>query len=902
MIGTKLVKLCVAVALVAGMSPDVALALEASEAEPVAGKSETGSTPESSTDGETPSEEAQGKNPGDVENGALGSDELVGESGKTELPGKTESSEKTEPSGNGEALEDVKTPIDESDSKGKAPAPAVTDSTEDAAKSGETPEEKTESAAEAAVRGSVRYSAHVSYVGWQKEVVDGATAGTTGRSLNMECLKIKTDGLDGSISYRAHVSNVGWKDYVADGAEAGTTGRGLAIEALQIRLSGAAAESFDVYYRVHSAYLGWLGWARNDEPAGSAGYGFGVQAIQIKLVPRGYAVEGYGSAAFKERKVSCEAHVSNIGWRGASYDGSTAGTTGKSLALEALHVRNVSTVSAGSIIGQGYVQRGGWQAEMSDGTVGTTGRSRSLQAVRFRLSGELAEEYDVYYRTHVATIGWLGWAKNGASAGSVGYDLAIEAVQVVLVSKGGRAPGTTTGCYLSRGLSYQAHSANIGWMSPVTKGATAGTTGRSRALEAFCISLGDQKYAGSIVYQAHVSNVGWQDSVRDGAMAGTTGRSLAIEALRIKLEGEMADHFDVYYRVHCSSIGWLDWAMNDAVAGSTGCSLRAEAVQIVLVAKGGSAPGPTASPARSLSYSYEAHVAGSGWQGSVSGGATAGTTGRGKAVQQVSMTAAKSTFGGGLQYAVHSADVGWQDYVGDGATAGYAGKQIEALRIRLTGGISQHFDVYYRVHVSNIGWLGWAKNGAQAGTVSFGYAVEAYQVVLRAKGSSAPGSTSDAFRSKRGAVKRSDGSWDWYNSYGKRDRAAAIGRVTTTARSLLGVPYVWLGVYPQDGGMDCASFTWYLYKQLGIDIGFETYDQMHAGYEVGFLSRAKPGDLILMYYGSWPNYDQSLPEHVVLYAGNGMIYEEPTFGGRCQYVPLSSKGATKISIRRIIHD
>ncbi len=102
--------------------------------------------------------------------------------------------------------------------------------------------------------------------------------------------------------------------------------------------------------------------------------------------------------------------------------------------------------------------------------------------------------------------------------------------------------------------------------------------------------------------------------------------------------------------------------------------------------------------------------------------------------------------------------------------------------------------------------------------------------------------------------------------------------------------------------MDCASFTWYLYKQLGIDIGFETYDQMHAGYEVGFLSRAKPGDLILMYYGSWPNYDQSLPEHVVLYAGNGMIYEEPTFGGRCQYVPLSIKGATKISIRRIIHD
>ncbi len=115
------------------------------------------------------------------------------------------------------------------------------------------------------------------------------------------------------------------------------------------------------------------------------------------------------------------------------------------------------------------------------------------------------------------------------------------------------------------------------------------------------------------------------------------------------------------------------------------------------------------------------------------------------------MTASGSTFGGGIQYAVHSANIGWQDYVNDGAVAGTEGRQIEALRVRLTGELSQRFDVYYRVHVSNIGWLGWAKNGAEAGTVSFGYAVEAYQVVLRAKGASAPGSTSDVFRSHRGA-------------------------------------------------------------------------------------------------------------------------------------------------------
>ena len=152
------------------------------------------------------------------------------------------------------------------------------------------------------------------------------------------------------------------------------------------------------------------------------------------------------------------------------------------------------------------------------------------------------------------------------------------------------------------------------------------------------------------------------------------------------------------------------------------------------------------------------------------------------------------------------------------------------------------------------------------------------------------------------AVQRPDGSWDWYNSNGDLDRDDAINRILSTADSLLGVPYVWLGVYPQDGGMDCASFTWYLYQQLGIDIGFETYDQMYSGVAVGSLDEARPGDLILMYDNGWPNYTPGLYEHVVLYAGNGMIYEEPTFGGQCQYVSIWSKGFGNISIRRIIAD
>ena len=45
-----------------------------------------------------------------------------------------------------------------------------------------------------------------------------------------------------------------------------------------------------------------------------------------------------------------------------------------------------------------------------------------------KLSGDIAKEYDVYYRVHAQNFGWLGWAKNG------------EAIQVVMVPKGTENP------------------------------------------------------------------------------------------------------------------------------------------------------------------------------------------------------------------------------------------------------------------------------------------------------------------------------------------------------------------------------------------------------------------------------------------------------------------------------
>lgn len=55
----------------------------------------------------------------------------------------------------------------------------------------------------------------------------------------------------------------------------------------------------------------------------------------------------------------------------------------------------------------------------------------------------MAKHYDVYYCVHAQTYGWLDWAKNGAMAGTSGLSKRLEGIKIMLVEKGGAAPGKT---------------------------------------------------------------------------------------------------------------------------------------------------------------------------------------------------------------------------------------------------------------------------------------------------------------------------------------------------------------------------------------------------------------------------------------------------------------------------
>lgn len=221
-----------------------------------------------------------------------------------------------------------------------------------------------------------------------------------------------------------------------------------------------------------------------------------------------------------------------------------------------------------------------------------------MEAVRIKLTGEMANHYDVYYRVHAQTFGWMGWAKNGESAGSAGYSKRLEAIQVVLVEKGQAAPGSTANAYREStpSIAYQTHVQTYGWQSFVADGATAGTTGKSKRLESIVLKLQNKPMAGDIQYKTHVQTYGWQNWVNGGQQSGTTGKSKRLEAIQIKLTGDIANQYDIYYRVHAQTYGWLGWAKNGESAGTEGLSKRLEAIQVVLVKKGGAAPGSTANP------------------------------------------------------------------------------------------------------------------------------------------------------------------------------------------------------------------------------------------------------------------------------------------------------------------
>ncbi|MCH4154042.1 MAG: hypothetical protein LKF32_05270 [Mageeibacillus sp.] len=287
--------------------------------------------------------------------------------------------------------------------------------------------------------------AHVQDIGDANGSFDSGvlTLGTEGQSKRLEAVTVNftnNTGFEGTLQYRVHVQNIGWMDWHNAGEAAGTQGQSLRLEGIEMRLTGELANHYSVMYATHiQDYGDAQGWVSNGALAGTTGESKRLEELKVKLT----ALDSANTTS-----VSYRVHRQDYGWETSwAADGAVSGTTGQAKRLEAISISLNSAQYTGGIEYRTHIQDIGWEDSWSSNgeMSGTQGQAKRLETIQIRLTGDIANYYDVYYRVHAQNLGWMGWACDGASSGTTGSSSRLEAIQIVLVLKGAAAPGAVAG-------------------------------------------------------------------------------------------------------------------------------------------------------------------------------------------------------------------------------------------------------------------------------------------------------------------------------------------------------------------------------------------------------------------------------------------------------------------------
>ena len=430
---------------------------------------------------------------------------------------------------------------------------------------------------------TIVYESHIQTYGWQGEKQNGEISGTTGLSKRLEAIKISLQNVDGDVEYIGYTQTYGWQNWVSNGEISGTVGESKRLEAIKIKLTGNIANEYDIYYRVHIQSYGWLGWAKNGATAGSAELAKRIEAIEIKLVKKDSGEATGNSYVYKKEKLQYTSYVQKKGWLDYVNENQTSGTIGQALMVEAISINLLDIETPGLIEYQAYVENNGWESDWKEsGQIsGTIGQAKKIKAIRMRLTKDLAEKYDIYYRTHLQGFGWLGWAKNGEIAGTMDFDFRVEAYEIKLVKKNtGEATGNSEE-EKETNITYQAHVQSIGNQNIVSEGQIAGTTGQRKNLEGLIINL-NTTLTGNVEYQSFIEDSDFGEWQKNGELTGTTGQHKAIQLIKIRLTDQLSEKYDIYYRVHSEKYGWLGWAKNGETAGASYYNIQAIEIKLYL--------------------------------------------------------------------------------------------------------------------------------------------------------------------------------------------------------------------------------------------------------------------------------------------------------------------------------
>lgn len=141
---------------------------------------------------------------------------------------------------------------------------------------------------------------------------------------------------------------------------------------------------------------------------------------------------------------------------------------------------------------------------------------------------------------------------------------------------------------------------------------------------------------------------------------------------------------------------------------------------------------------------YGIHVQGKGWSNYFADNAY-GMAPAGGYITAIRATLHNQPSGmsGTIEYQVNLSGSGWLDWQADAGEAGNAlgVMPLEAVCMRLTGELAEHYDVYYSVLQDNA-WTDWVKNGQEAGKAGVGLRVDGVRISVarkQADGSSCAG-------------------------------------------------------------------------------------------------------------------------------------------------------------------
>ena len=149
----------------------------------------------------------------------------------------------------------------------------------------------------------------------------------------------------------------------------------------------------------------------------------------------------YYNSRYNNENIEYSSHVQNIGWQPCVTTGKTSGTTGSGLRLESIAIKLGTEIDENlSIQYCTHVQNVGWQNWVSDGDIsGTVGEGKRIEAIMIRLidktTGKVSQKYNVKYRAHVQDYGWMGWKSNGSLAGTTGKSKRMEAIEIKIEKK-----------------------------------------------------------------------------------------------------------------------------------------------------------------------------------------------------------------------------------------------------------------------------------------------------------------------------------------------------------------------------------------------------------------------------------------------------------------------------------